>query len=77
MKGITDSMDMNLGKLWDIVRTGKLQVCCSLWGCKESDTTEQQNNNNRLDTVNYLRNDLRAISKKVKCIKELPRPTTK
>ena len=20
-------------------------VCCSLWGCKESDTTEQLNNN--------------------------------
>ena len=23
-------------------------VCSSPWGCKESDTTEQQNNNNKL-----------------------------
>ena len=30
---ITDSMDMSLSKL----------VCCSPWGRKESDTTEQLN----------------------------------
>ena len=36
--GITDSMDMSLRKLWEIVREGSL-VCCSSQGCKESDTT--------------------------------------
>ena len=35
---ITDSMDMNLSKLWEIVKDGN-QACCSPWGHKESDTT--------------------------------------
>ena len=39
---ITDSMDMSLGKLWVGDGQGGL-VCCSPWGCKESDTTEQLN----------------------------------
>ena len=37
--GITDSMGMSLS----ILRVGDGQgglVCCSLWGCKESDMTE-------------------------------------
>ena len=33
LDGITDSMDMNLGGL----------ACCSLWGCKELDTTGRLN----------------------------------
>ena len=37
--GITDSMDMGLSKLWELVSTGSL-VCWSPWGHKESDTTE-------------------------------------
>ena len=38
--GITDSVDMSLSKLWgDGDGQGSL-VSCSLWGCKESDTTE-------------------------------------
>ena len=36
---ITDSMDMSLSKLWEIGGQGN-QVCCSTWGCKESDTSE-------------------------------------
>ena len=36
LDGITDAMDMNLGKLWEMVRDGGLE-CCSPWGCKESD----------------------------------------
>ena len=35
---ITDSMDLNLSKLWEIVRLQK-PACCSLWGCTELDMT--------------------------------------
>ena len=37
LDGITDTMDMNLGKLWEMV-SDRL-TCCSPWGCKEVDTT--------------------------------------
>ena len=39
---ITDSMDMGLSKLWEMIidRVTDSLVCCSPWGCKESDTTE-------------------------------------
>ena len=40
--GVTDSMDMSLSKLQEMVRTGK-RVCCGPWVRKESDTTEQLN----------------------------------
>ena len=36
--GITNTMDMNLDKLRDMVMERGL-MCCSPWGCKESDTT--------------------------------------
>ena len=40
LDGITDSMDMSLNKLQELVdREGGL-VCCRPWGCKELDTTE-------------------------------------
>ena len=42
LNGITDSMDMGLGKLWELVIQGGL-VCCGPWSHKESDTTEQLN----------------------------------
>ena len=35
LDGITDSMDMSLSKLQELV-----MVCCNPWGHKESDTTE-------------------------------------
>ena len=37
LDGITDSVDMSLGKLGAGDGQGGL-VCCSPWGCKESDT---------------------------------------
>ena len=40
LDGITESMDMNLSKLWDSEGQGSL-ACCSPWGNKELDTTEQ------------------------------------
>ena len=42
LDGITDTVDMSLGKLRELVGQGGL-VCCSSWGCKELDTTEQLN----------------------------------
>jgi len=40
LNGLTDAMDMNLGKLWEMVRVQRGLVCCSPWGHKQSDTTE-------------------------------------
>ena len=39
LNGVTNSMDMSLSKLRELVRTGRL-ACCSPWGHKESDMTE-------------------------------------
>ena len=47
MDGISDSMDMSLNKLREIVKDKASLVCCSPWGCKESDMTEQLNNNKK------------------------------
>ena len=39
LDGITDSMDMCLSKLRETVKDRET-VCCSSWGCKESDKTQ-------------------------------------
>ena len=39
LDGIIDTMDMRFSKLWEM---GSLE-CCSPWGHKESDITEQLN----------------------------------
>ena len=39
LDGITDSMDMNLSKLWEIIRTGKSGVL-QFMESQESDMTE-------------------------------------
>ena len=36
--GITDSVDMSLSKLREMVKDWGSLVCCSSWGYKESDT---------------------------------------
>ena len=41
LDGITDSMDMSLGRLRELVLDR--EACCSSWCCKDSDTTEQLN----------------------------------
>ena len=43
LDGITDSMDMSLRKLRQFGDGEGSLACCSLWGCKESDTTERLN----------------------------------
>ena len=47
LDGITNSMDMNLNKLRDLVMDREdVQEgleCCSPWGCKASDTAERLN----------------------------------
>ena len=45
LDGITDARDMNLSKLWEMMRNTDL-VCCSPWGRKKSDATGRLNNNN-------------------------------
>ena len=43
LDGITDSMDMSLGELWEFGDGQGGLVCCDSLGRKESDTTEQLN----------------------------------
>ena len=40
LDGITDLMDMSLGKLRELVMDKGGLACCGSWGCKESDTTD-------------------------------------
>ena len=43
LDGITDLMDMGLGRLRQLVMDREALACCSSWGRKESDTTERLN----------------------------------
>ena len=43
LDGITDSMDVGLRELQEMVIGQGGLVCCGSWGCKESDTTERLN----------------------------------
>ena len=63
LDGITDSMDMSLSMLWEMVEQGRL-VCYSPWGHKESDVIERLNNsNNNWDDKRELDTENTAIKK--------------
>ena len=43
LNGITDSMDVSLSELREMVMYSELLACCNSWGRKELDMTEQLN----------------------------------
>ena len=53
LDGITDSVEMNLGELWEIVRDREARML-QVWDLKEMDMTEWMNNNyNNIVTIKY------------------------
>ena len=48
---ITDSMDMKLSKLREIVKDRGSLVCCSPWGCKESDMLSDWTTTNAYEKI--------------------------
>ena len=43
LDGISDSLDMSLSTLWELVMDREAWLCCSSWGRKELDMTEGVN----------------------------------
>ena len=54
LDGIIDSMDMNLSKLWELVKHRESLVCCSPWGRTESDMTEWLNNITKITSYSEI-----------------------
>ena len=62
LDGIIDSMDMSLSKLQEIVKDREAWLCCSPWGHKESDKSEQLNNNMAKRTWMELQSDFSILT---------------
>ena len=56
LDGITDSMNMSLSKLWEIVKDRKAWHASGPWGYKELDMTDWPNNNSTWDLSFLTRN---------------------
>ena len=54
LDGITDSTNMNLSKLREMVKDREAWLCCSPRGHKESEKTEQLNSNSGKCRYNWL-----------------------
>ena len=53
LDGITDSMDVSLNQLWELVMDREVWHCCSAWSHKGSDMTEQLNQTELVVVIVY------------------------
>ena len=62
LDGITDAMDVNLGKLWEMTGGHGGLACWRQWGCKELDMTGRLNNNNKVYNTRPMKDFLTPCS---------------
>ena len=67
----TNSTDMNLSKLQEIGKDRGSLVCCSSWGHRESDTTQQLNSNSNLFLIFCTYPFKRSIERKTRQSKKM------